>query len=138
MPESKPGCYVALCVSSTKMNPDDIESHLGLTPSRKIVMGTPTGEDSPATHPCHLALFPSGLSSPDRMDVHIEHMVAVLEPLLPRLEAIEDRCKSVIHCTCVVRDEDGWELSPELLIRMGRLGIAFCFALDEHSKENAV
>jgi len=72
------------------------------------------------------------------MDVHIEHMVAVLEPLLARLEAIEDRCKSVIHCTCVVRDGDGWELSPELLARMGRLGIAFCFALDEQSKENAV
>ena len=107
MRESKPGCYVALCVSSTEMDPDDIVAQLGLTPSRKIVMGTPTGEDSPATHHCHLALFPSGLSSSDRMDVHIEHMVAVLEPLLPRLETIEDRCKSVIHCSCVVRDEDG-------------------------------
>jgi len=72
------------------------------------------------------------------MDVHIQDMVAVLEPLLPRLEAIEDRCKSVIHCTCLVRDGDGWELSPELLIRMGRLGIGFCFALDEQSEENAV
>ncbi len=141
MPESKPGCYVSLCVSSIKMNPDDIESHLGITPSRtsrKIVMGTPTGESFPAIHPYHLALFPSGLSSSDRIDVHIEHMVAVLEPLLPRLKAIEDRCKSVIQCTCVVRDEDGWELSPELLARMGRLGIAFCFALDERSKEKAV
>ena len=120
------------------MAADDIAAHLGLTPSRKIVMGTPTGEDSPATHPCHLALFPSGLSSSDRMDVHIEHMVAVLEPLLPKLEAIQDRCKLVIHCTCVVRDEDGWELSPDLLARMGRMGIAFCFALDEHNKENTV
>ena len=80
MPQSKPGCYVALCISSTKMNPDDIASHLGLTPSRKIVMGTPTGEDSPTTHPYHLVLFPSGLSFSERMDVHIEHMVAVLEP----------------------------------------------------------
>jgi hypothetical protein len=88
-------------------------------------------------HPYHLALFHSGLSSSDRMDVHIEHMVAVLQPLLPRLKAIEDRCESVIHGTCVVRDEDGWELSPELLIRMGRLGIRFCFAFDEQTKENA-
>jgi hypothetical protein len=119
------------------MNPDDIESHLGLTASRKLVMGTPTGQDSPPTHPYHLALFPSGLSSSDRMDVNIELMVAVLQPLLPRLKAIEDRCACVIHCTCVVRDEDGWELSPELLIRMGRLGIRFCFAFDEQNKENA-
>jgi len=100
-------------------------------------MGKPTGQDSPATHP-YLALFPSGLSSSDRMDVHIEHMVAVLQPLLPRLKAIEDRCKSVIHCTCIVQDEDGWELSPELLIRMGRLSIRFCFAFDEQTKEDAV
>jgi Domain of unknown function (DUF4279) len=120
------------------MDPDDIATHLGLTPSQRIVMGTPTGGDSPATHPCHLALFPSRLNASDRMEVHIEHMVAVLEPLLPKLEAIQDRCKSVIHCTCVVRDEDGWELSPELLIRMGRLGIGFCFALDEQAKENTV
>lgn len=77
MPESKPGCYVALCVSSTEMPPDDIAAHLGLTPSRKIVMGTRTGEDSPATHPCHLALFSSGLSPSARKDVHI--VLAVLE-----------------------------------------------------------
>jgi hypothetical protein len=138
MSESNLGCHVALCVSSTKMNPDDIATHLGLTSSQRIVKDTPTGGDSPAMHPCHVALFPSRLSSSDRMDVHIENMIAVLEPLLPKLEAIQDRCKLVIHCTCVVRDEDGWELSPELLARMGRLGIAFCFALDEHSKENAV
>jgi hypothetical protein len=138
MPESNLGCHVALCVSSTEMNPDDIATHLGLTASHRIVMGTPTGGDSPAMHPYHLALFPSRLNPSDRMEVHIEHMVAVLEPLLPRLEAIQDRCKLIIHCACVVRDEDGWELSPELLARMGRLGIAFCFALDEHSKENAV
>jgi hypothetical protein len=101
-------------------------------------MGTPTGRDSSATHPCHLALFPSLLSTSDRMDVHIEHMVTMLESLLPKVEAIRDRCKLVIHCTCVVRDEDGWELSPELLARMGRMGIAFCFALDEHNEENTV
>ena len=72
------------------------------------------------------------------MDVHIEHMVYVLEPLLPKFKAIEDRCKSVIHCTCVARDEDGWELSPELLARMGRLGIAFCFALAEHNTQQSL
>ena len=120
------------------MPPDDIATHLGLTPSRKIVMGTQTETDSPAKHTCHLALFPSGLSSSDGMDVHIEHMLAVLEPLLPKLRAIQDRCKLLIQCTCVVRDEDGWELSSELLDRMGRLGIAFCFALDEHIGENIV
>jgi hypothetical protein len=121
------------------MPSDDVAAHLGLTPSQKIVMGTPTGEDSPATHPCHLALFPSGLSPSARMDVHIEQMLAVLETLLPKLRAIQDRCKLVIHSTCVIRGEDAWELSPELLARMGRLDIAFCFALDEHNnKENAV
>jgi hypothetical protein len=118
------------------MNPNDIESHLGLTPSQRIVRGTPTGRDSPAMHPYHLALFPSRLNPSDRMEVHIEHMVAVLEPLLPRLEAIQHRCRLVIHCTWV--GEDGWELSPELLARMGRLGIAFCFASGEHNKENAI
>ena len=138
MPESKPGCYVGLCVSSTEMHPDNIATHLGLTSSQRIVMGTSTRGDSPAMHPYHLALFPSRLNPSDRMEVHIEHMVAVLEPLLPRLKAIQDRCKLVIHCTCVGRNENGWELSPELLARMGRLGIAFCFALDEHNKENAV
>lgn len=138
MPESKPGCYVVLCVSSTEMDPDDIVAHLGLTPSRRIIRGTPTGEDSPIAHPYHLVLFPSPLNPSDRMDVHIEHMIAVLEPLLPRVETMRDRCKFVIHCTSVVRGEDGWELSPELLARMGRLGIAFCFASDEHNKDNAV
>jgi len=72
------------------------------------------------------------------MDVHIEHLVTVLEPLLPKLEAIQNRCKLVIHCTCVVRDDDGWELSPELLARMSRMGIAFCFALDQHNEEKMV
>jgi hypothetical protein len=62
-------------------------------------------------------------------------MVAVLEPLFPKLEVIQDRCELVIHCTCVVRNEDGWELSPDLLARMGRMGVAFCFTLDENNKE---
>lgn len=114
MSESKPGCYVALCVSSTKMNPDDIESHLGLTPSRKIVMGTPTGEDSSTTHPCHLALFPSRLSSRTEWTFTLSIWSPCLSALLPKLKAIQDRCESVIHCTCVIRDEDGWELSPQL------------------------
>lgn len=138
MPKSKPGCYVALCVSSSEMTADHITAHLGLTPSRSIVRDTPTGEDSPATHPYHLALFPSRLNPSERMDVHIEHLVTVLEPLLPKLEAIQNRCKLVIHCTCVVRDDDGWELSPELLARMSRMGIAFCFALDQHNEEKMV
>ena len=100
-------------------------------------MGTATGEDSPATHPYHLALFPSRLSPSERLEVHIEQMLAVIAPVLPSLEAIQDRCKSVIHCTCVVRKEDGWELSPELLSRMGNLGIAFCFALDAPNAKDA-
>ena len=100
-------------------------------------MGTPTGEDSPATHPYHLALFPSRLSPSARMEVHIEHMLAMLEPLIATIQSIRDRCELVIHCTCVIRNEDGWDLSPELLARMGSLGIAFCFALDAHSAEDA-
>lgn len=138
MPESNLGCYVALCVSSTEMSPDDIAAHLGLKPSRKIVMGTPTGEDSPAMHHFHIAFFPSDLSPWTRMDVHIEQMLSVVEARRLNLRTIQDRCKVVIHCSAIVRDNNGWELSPDLLARMGRLNIAFCFAVDADNKQQSV
>ena len=71
------------------------------------------------------------------MEMHIEHMLGVVEPLKPKLAAIQDCCRPVIFCSCLVQGEDGWELSPELLTRMAGLGVAFCFSLDEHTRTNA-
>ena len=71
------------------------------------------------------------------MEAHIEHMLRVVEPLKSKLAAIQERCRPVIFCSCFLRGEDGWELSPELLTRMASLGVAFCFSLDEHSTHNA-
>src|SRR5438105_2823143 len=128
MPIPEPGCYVALSVSSDTMHPDEIATHLGLTPSQRVVMGTPTGVPSPPKHPYHIAAFRSLLGPTERMETHIEHMLGILEPLKPKLASMQERCRPVIFCICLVRGEDGWELSPELLARMARLGVAFCFS----------
>ena len=118
------------------MPPDAIAEYLVLAPSERVVMGTPTGTASPATHPFHIVTFRSHLPPSARMEAHIEHMLSVVEPLKSKLAAIQERCRPVIFCGRVSRGEGGWELSLDLLTRMASLGIAFCFSLDEPRKLN--
>jgi hypothetical protein len=128
--------YVMFGVCSTELSPQEIGTHLGLTPSRMYEMGTPTGKSEPATHPYHHALFHSRRSPCDDMTKLIIDILDLVEPLKPKLELIADRCTFTVHCNYVVAVEGGWELSSVLLERMSSLGISFLFSLDEHSKTN--
>lgn len=131
------GNSVAFCLSSDTMHPEVIARHLGLQSCEASVKGSPTGERSPQTHPYHIACFPSPVPPSARMEKHIEAILSLIEPLLPKIDELRTSCRPVVFCSCLVKDEDGWELSPELLSRMSRVAVPFCFSLNEFGAARA-
>jgi hypothetical protein len=130
--------YVTFGVCSTKLSPQEIGAHLGLTPSRIYEMGTPTGKSDAETHPYHNAFFHSRHGPCDDMVKLIVDILDLVERLKPKLDLIADRCSFTVHCNYVLDVEGGWELTPALVERMSRLGISFLFSLDEHSKAKTI
>ena len=112
-------------VSSTHLTPGAVQERLGIAPTRSHHVGDPLSPRNPTTvRKNHHYSLHSGEPNTAPMDVHLSALLEVLEPKAAALEELSRDGDLYFWCGFSSGNgQGGFALSPDLLRRLGRLGI---------------
>jgi hypothetical protein len=127
----------SLIISSDVVPGHRMAEILELQPSKIFVKGTPTGQADVPEHPFNVAMFGSPLAFKERLESHLDAILAICEQREDRLLSLTEYCKINVHCTYLIHDEGGWTLTQDLCRRMGSLPVEYVFAIQPRSAKDA-
>jgi hypothetical protein len=127
----------SLIISSDVVSGHRVAEILELQPSKIFVKGTPTGQPDFPEHPFHIAMFGSTLAFEERLERHLDAILAICERREDKLLSLMEHCKINVHCTYLFLNEGGWTLTQDLCRRMGSLPVEYVFAVQPGSAKDA-
>jgi Domain of unknown function (DUF4279) len=125
-----------LSIGSADVAPEEIERIMGAKAHRVYRKNTTPDPASADFHPIHSALYAAAEPSTG-IAAQIEKIVQFAEDAKEAIRRLREMNAGVgVHCICEITHEDSLDFSPDLLSRMGALGIEFVFNL--HCVEHEV
>jgi hypothetical protein len=126
----------SLVISSEVVPRHRVAEILELQPSKILDKGTPTGQADSPEHPFNVAMFESPLAGEERLESHLDAILAICEQREDKLLTLTEHCKINVHCTYLIHDEGGWSLTQDLCRRTGSLPVEYVFAIQPRSANN--
>jgi hypothetical protein len=129
--QGKKSTEAALRVSSSERSASEIESLLGLKPSRSVERGTyKTANGSDSYRQESRWILDSTLDDDRSVEEHIEHLLKVVEDTRSRVQALPQDCEIDIWCT--VSSDNGFaglSIEKEVIKRAAAAGVSLVLSV---------
>ena len=123
--ENEKWSSAAFCADSETLSPDQMESIIGLQPTRSHRIGEPRSKlTKRGVYNRHYYSIQSTISDGEPLDAHIEEILSVLEPRMDNVKRLASQASLCLFCGFSSGNgQGGFSLSPHLLSRLARLGV---------------
>jgi len=131
MDEDEKWSSAAFVAMSVHLTPEQMQSVIGLPPSRSHKIGDPVSKRRKApTRDRHYYSIQSKSNEVDGMEVHIGEILALLEPRAEFIKKLASEAELSLFCGFSSGNgQGGFSLSPGMITRLSNLGLEVIFDL---------
>lgn len=122
--ESEVFTTVGIRIFAPGLSPEDVTGNLQITPDHMHHEG-----DYPGNNPTRSAYkhgmwsLKSKIAEKEPLEAHLENLLSILEPNRSYINQLAQR--ATVDFYCVLYSQSGFQLSPQILKRIGELGATF-------------
>ena len=120
-----PKTTVTLRIFAPELDPEEVTRNLDLEPNHKHKLGDPIPKRSGSVNVYKHGMWTVDSKLPET-EVLVSHLDSLLSDIEPKQEYIKTLASyATVDLYCVLYDQSGFELPPDILHRIADLGITF-------------